>query len=425
MIYSVSEINHLAARLFLTHPIFSQVEVHGEISGGKLYPSGHFYFTLKDEQAAIQAVMFRSAYQRLNFVPKDGDKVTLKGNISIYEKSGKYQLITQEMKMQGIGDLYAQFELLKNNLQKQGYFSQEHKKKIPVLPKRIGVATSEAGAVIQDILHVLRRRFPGFKMDFISVAVQGENAAGQIADAIKQFNRMHRVDVIIIARGGGSLEDLWAFNERIVADAIFTSQIPIISGVGHETDYTIADFVADLRAPTPSAAAELVLPEKSSLLEQIYAQRMYSLQLLNKQLQQAKTVLKHFKDRSALRNPQRVLQNHAQYLDELKNRMSREMFYQREMSQKILALQQEKLSQMMQQKLRDTKQQLLLKNSQLRALNPFSVLDRGYTYITDENGQIIKSSKDTKPQNTVQLYWKDGTATAEIKTLKHKNIEEI
>lgn len=439
MIYSVAEVNHLAAKLFSSNLMFNNIEVNGEISGGKLYSSGHFYFTLKDENASIQATMFRSAYQKLTFIPNDGDKVMVKGNVSIYEKNGKYQIIVSEMNPAGIGDLYSQFENLKKTLQHEGYFSNVNKKIIPRLPRRIGVATSESGAVIQDILNVLRRRFPGFKMDFISVAVQGETAAYQVAKAIQRFNELNRVDVIIIARGGGSLEDLWAFNERIVADAIYESDIPIISAIGHETDFTIADFVSDLRAPTPSAAAELVLPEKTAMIEAIHQQHQQCQHIIDKQIKLAKFQLNQFKDRSVFSQPERIVQNHALYLDDLKNRMTREMRkrkdayehdlhftmnqmkhnFSRQINSKENLLQNLKISLInsVERIMFQQKQLFSSTNDQLRVLNPLSILDRGYTYVTDKDGNIISSSQNLRVADEICMVWKDGEAIAEIKNV--------
>jgi exodeoxyribonuclease VII large subunit len=248
---------------------FRVVFLQGEISNSKLHTSGHFYFSLKDAEAQIAAVMFRGASTKFSRMPKDGDQVMVRGELTVYPPSGRYQLIVQDMKPVGVGELLQRLEELKRMLHQRGWFDAKHKKPIPKLPKRIGVVTSPTGAAIQDILNVLKRRFAGFHLIINPVRVQGETAAGEIAQAIAQFNQYGLVDVMIVGRGGGSIEDLWAFNELVVAEAIFNSRIPIISAVGHETDHTIADYVADVRAPTPSAAAEMVIAEQTEQIKHL------------------------------------------------------------------------------------------------------------------------------------------------------------
>ncbi|NLM18464.1 MAG: exodeoxyribonuclease VII large subunit [Clostridiaceae bacterium] len=392
MTYSVSELNRLVAKILDDSPNLVNIQVYGEISGGKLYPSGHYYFSLKDENSSVSCVMFRSNYSRIKFSPQNGDKVSLKAKASIYEVTGRFQLIVNSMKPQGIGDLHQQFELLKKELSAQGYFSEENKKTLPYLPNLIGVATSSEGAVIRDIINVLRRRFPGFKMHFIPVAVQGTGAAEQIADAIKLFNQKNEVDVIIIARGGGSIEDLWAFNEKVLADAIFNSKIPIISAVGHETDFTIADFCADLRAPTPSAAAELVLPEKIMLLKNIQVEREKLIKTLERQLFNAKQTLDFLTERSVFKNPVTIIEQQRQIIKQLKERIERELNHQ--------AINQ--------------KRQLKFLCDNLKALNPFSILERGYAYIESSENKTIDSVNKISIGQKIKIHWSDGKATAEI-----------
>ena len=268
-IISVTQLTRYIKRLFSFDNILSDVCVIGEISNFKLHSSGHMYFTLKDEYSVIKCVMFKSQNQMLKFKPKDGLMVIVRGYVSIYEAGGSYQLYPEYMEPAGLGNLYLAYEQLKEKLEKEGLFRPEAKKKIPYLPRSIAVVTSPTGAVIRDIMNVLFRRFPNAVLKLYPVQVQGEDAARQIACALDFINRHNAADVIIIARGGGSLEELWPFNEEIVARSIYRSGIPVISAVGHETDYSIADFVADLRAPTPSAAAELVVPEKEVLVKAI------------------------------------------------------------------------------------------------------------------------------------------------------------
>ncbi|NLJ70484.1 MAG: exodeoxyribonuclease VII large subunit [Clostridiaceae bacterium] len=398
MTYSVSELNRLVAKILDDNPNLINIQVYGEISGGKLYPSGHYYFSLKDENSTVSCVMFRSNYSRINFSPKDGDMVSLKAKASIYEVTGRFQLIVNTMEPQGIGDLHQRFELLKKELAAQGYFSEKNKKPIPYLPNLIGVATSSEGAVIRDMINVLRRRFPGFKMHFVPVAVQGTGAAEQIANAIKLFNQRNEVDVIIIARGGGSIEDLWAFNEKVVADAIFNSKIPVISAVGHETDFTIADFCADLRAPTPSAAAELVLPEKMILVENIQAEREKLIKLLQRQLLNAKQTLDFLTERSVLKNPCTIIEQQRQIIIQLRERIEREFKYQ----------------------IDNKKRQLESLYNNLMALNPFSILERGYAYIESTENVTIDSVNKISVGQKIQIHWSDGKATAEINEIKYK-----
>lgn len=248
---------------------FSKILLQGEISNFKMQTSGHLYFCLKDAQAQISAVMFRTDAVSLRLIPKDGDHVMVKGEMNVYPPKGNYQIVVRELTQIGLGELLIKLEELKRKIQKKGWFSKEHKKPLPKMPKRIGIVTSPTGAVIQDILNILNRRFTGVHVILNPVRVQGEGAAKEIAQAIEQFNRYEMVDVMIVGRGGGSIEDLWAFNEEIVAEAIFNSRIPIICAVGHETDHSIAEYVADVRAPTPSAAAEIVISEKAHHIEHL------------------------------------------------------------------------------------------------------------------------------------------------------------
>lgn len=420
MIYTVSEVNHMAADFLAANPLFNGIQVNGEISGGKLYPSGHYYFTIKDDKATLSGVMFRSAYSALNFQPKNGDKVTLKGNLTIYEKGGRFQVIVQSIQPQGVGDLHKEFELLKKDLAKQGYFSEETKKPLPFLPECIGVATSSAGAVLQDIIHVLRRRFPGFQMHFIPVAVQGQGAAKQIARAIYLFNKMDQVDVIIIGRGGGSIEDLWAFNEKIVADAIHQSHIPVISAVGHETDFSIADFTADLRAPTPSAAAELVLPEKKALYDSIHREEDKLRKALKGQLDDARKSLTYLIDRPIFQQPKRSLDQNRQIIDDLTNSLLREFKHKTHNEKQLLLNLRSSLETSIRRILEIYHQMLVNNQARLKALNPFAVLDRGYTYVTNEDGVVVDSVRKIEKGQLLSLHWSDGHIRTEVKEINNQ-----
>ena len=263
---SVSQLNEYVRRLLAGDPMLRSLRVQGEISGFKRYTSGHLYFTLKDEEACVSCVMFRSAAETLDFRPQDGQRVTIRGSASLYPQRGQFQLYVETMQREGVGELYMRFEALKRRLTAEGLFDQAIKKEIPAYPRVIGVATSRTGAVLRDIVRVARRRDPNISILLAPTSVQGAGAAGEIVHALEQLNRQGEADVILCGRGGGSIEDLWPFNEEIVARAIRASKIPVISCVGHETDFTIADFAADLRAPTPSAAGAMPLPHRRSAI---------------------------------------------------------------------------------------------------------------------------------------------------------------
>lgn len=315
---------------------FPLIWLQGEISNSKLQTSGHFYFSLKDANAQISAVMFRGNMTSMSKPPKDGDQVVVQAELNVYPPSGKYQLIVRTLRQVGLGELLLRLEELKQKIHKRGWFSAQHKKPLPKLPKIIGVVTSPTGAVIQDILHILTRRFPGFHLILNPVRVQGEGAAQEIAQAIAQFNQHKLVDVIIVGRGGGSLEDLWPFNEEIVAEAIFNSLIPIISAVGHETDNCIADYVADVRAPTPSAAAELVIAEQAQLLSGIANIQRRLLHGVAQLVRQDRHRLNGILKQPLLQSPYALLGPSMQRLDGLKQDL--ELAVLRQLTQKRMLL---------------------------------------------------------------------------------------
>lgn len=316
-ILTVSQLTN-AIKMYL-ETTFPSLWLQGEVSNCKLQSSGHLYFSLKDPKSQISAVMFRGDIATLTTLPKDGDHIIVRGELNVYPPTGKYQIIVREMRPVGLGELLLRLEELKNKLQKKGLFNQEHKKPLPKSPRRIGVVTSPTGAVIQDILHILTRRCCGFQLILNPVRVQGEGAAQEIAQAIAQFNQYDLVDVMIVGRGGGSIEDLWAFNEEIVAEAIFNSRIPIISAVGHETDYCIADFVADVRAPTPSAAAEIVSTDKSQQLDQLGHLQRRLKQTLTHQIQQRKHQLIGILKQPLFASPYSLIGPWMQHLDHLRD----------------------------------------------------------------------------------------------------------
>lgn len=320
-ILTVSDVNKRIKVLVSRDGVLSGLWVKGEISNFKNHYSGHYYFTLKDEKAVLRCVMFRSNTSSLAFVPRDGMKVLIRGYISVFERDGQYQLYAEEIQPDGVGALYVAFEMLKKKLQAEGLFSESRKKKLPYLPGAIGVVTSSTGAVIRDIINVLSRRFYNVKIKLYPVQVQGEQAAGQIAAAVRRLNELGNVDVIIVARGGGSLEELWAFNEEIVARSIFESRIPVISAVGHETDFTISDFVADMRAPTPSAAAELAMPERAVVENRLDNLKMRLRNAAVKRTSMERLALKRMIESVAFKQPYNKIYQERMLLDVQKRYM--------------------------------------------------------------------------------------------------------
>ena len=387
-IYSISELNS-KARLLLENNLGS-VWIMGELSNLAMPSSGHLYFTLKDSEAQVRCAFFRANRARMAFAPENGQQVLARANVSLYEARGDYQLIITEMQLAGSGALQVAFEKLKHKLQAEGLFDSARKKSIPQFPRAIGVITSPTGAAIHDILKVLRYRNPSIPVIIYPTAVQGADAKTQIVHAIELANQRDECDVIILARGGGSLEDLWSFNEEIVAHAIAASHIPIVSGVGHEVDVTIADFVADFRAPTPSAAAETVSTDQSDIRQKLayfstYLNRhmQYLLQTYQHHLAQLKTRLRHPGDR---------LREQAQRLDRLE--------------QQLLFVMKTRLA-----KKRDTLSSLA---QQLNALSPLNTLQRGYAIITNEQGDLIKSVRDVASQQKIRARLSDGVITVSV-----------
>jgi exodeoxyribonuclease VII large subunit len=314
-VLSVSEVNKYIKDLVARDIILSGLWVKGEISNFKNHYSGHFYFTLKDEKAVIKCVMFRSHAAALPFVPEDGMKILARGYVSVFERDGQYQMYVEEMQPDGVGALYVAFEKLKAKLQQEGLFDEARKRRLPYMPGSIGVVTSSTGAVVRDIINILSRRFYNVTIKVYPVQVQGEGAAGQIAAGIRRLNELANVDVIIVARGGGSLEELWAFNEEIVARSIYHSKIPVISAVGHETDFTISDFVADVRASTPSAAAELVMPERAAVENRLDGLNMRLRNAILKRTSIERLKLKRLNESVAFRQPLNRVYQERMHLD--------------------------------------------------------------------------------------------------------------
>ena len=398
IVFRVSELNEYVSLVLAGDPNLSDLRVTGEISGFKRHSSGHLYFSLKDEGALVKCVMFRQQAMRLTFQPQDGMQVLLYGRASLYEKDGSFQLYANYLKKSGEGELYLRFLKLKKELEERGWFEKARKRQIPFLPRKVGVVTSGTGAAVQDIFNIIQRRFARMPIVLYSVRVQGAGAAEEIAKAIREMNRNKAADVLIVGRGGGSMEELWAFNELAVAEAIVESEIPVVSAVGHETDFTIADFVADLRAPTPSAAAELCVPEMDACYEalQLQSERMH--RALNARMERLRANVKLFASAKAFRMLENRLMNERLSLDLARERAFRG-------ARETLSLARAALSQA---------------RVQLTALDPSAVLERGYAIMTDASGQAIGSVSAIAVGDAVNIRLRDGTAGAHIEKIsKH------
>lgn len=391
MAITVSDLNQYMKNKIAEDEYLNNILVKGEISNFKNHYTGHMYFTLKDEKSLIKCIMFKSYAQKLNFMPKDGMKVFLFGGVSVFERDGVYQIYAKAMEQDGLGDLYTKYQELKNRLEERGLFDEEHKMLIPRMPKVIGVLTSQTGSVIRDIINVSTRRNPNVVIRLLPVPVQGEGAAEKIAEGIETMNRNKLADVLILARGGGSLEDLWPFNEEIVANSIYHSEIPIISAVGHETDFTIADFVVDLRAPTPSAAAELAVPDIYEVKEKI---RTYQNRLrmgLIKKVQIMKLRYEKTMSSFVFKEPTRRVQENYIRIDNNVRKL-------------------ENLMKAKQENEKAKYSELVVK---LDAYSPLKTLARGYA-ITQKEGKVIKTKAELKSGDMVDIRLTDGEVKAQI-----------
>lgn len=388
---TVTYLNKYIKDIVAEDEYLKSVYVKGEISNFKHHYTGHMYFTLKDENSLIKCIMFKSSTATLNFVPKDGMKVLILGNVSVFERDGVYQIYVKAMKEDGVGDLYKEYEELKNKLEKEGYFDNVHKKKIPFMPKTIGVLTSQTGSVIKDIINVSTRRNPNVHIRLFPIPVQGKKAELEIADAIKIMNDKKLADVLILARGGGSIEDLWPFNEEITARAIYNSKIPIISAIGHETDFTIADFVADLRAPTPSAAAELAVPDIEEINAKIETYKNRYKNALKKKIEYMK--LRYEKCMSS-----KVFTDPTSKIKELYIQLDNQI---KELENIII------------NKIKDLKTNTIKVVSKLDTLSPLKTLTRGYV-IAEKEKNTIKSVKELKKDDIINLKFTDGNVQTKV-----------
>lgn len=391
MAISVTELNSYIKNKIADDEYLNNVLIKGEISNFKNHYTGHMYFTLKDENSLIKCVMFKTYAQKLNFMPKDGMKVFVLGGVSVFERDGVYQIYVKAMQEDGVGILYKKYEELKQRLEQEGYFAEEHKKAIPQMPKIIGVLTSQTGSVIRDIINVSTRRNPNVNIRLYPVPVQGEGAAEKIADGIKFMNKNQLADVLILARGGGSLEDLWPFNEKIVAHAIYNSEIPVISAVGHETDFSISDFVADLRAPTPSAAAELAVPDVYEVKQKINSYQNRLRLSLVKKVEIMKLRYEKCMSSRVFKEPLRNINDNYLKVDTYIK----------------------KLENIIKTKQKEEKTKYVELVAKLDTLSPLKTLTRGYSLV-EKNNNIIKSAKDVNTGDKIDLKFSDGTKQAEI-----------
>ena len=400
-IYSITQINEYIQGMMNADPRLSQVAVRGEISNYKCYPSGHHYFTLKDESSALKCVMFKGSAMGLRFRPTNGMKVIALGRVTVYPRDGQYQLYCSAMTVDGVGDLYAAFEQTKKKLAEQGLFDPDKKKKLPKYPGTIGVVTSSAGAAVHDILRILRKRYPLTQVKLLPVRVQGTAAPEEIAAAIRYANAWKLADLLIVGRGGGSLEDLWAFNDERVAYAIYESEIPVISAVGHEPDVTIADYVADLRAATPSNGAELAVPDRDALAQNLDALYAAMAGALNRQLKLETTRLHALSSNPALRSPLAYMESKEKELLLLKNRM---------------AAAQERI-------LSARNVQFAASVSKLDAMSPLKVLSRGYAMALTQDGTVLRSVKQVTKGAEISITVGDGTVAASVLSAKETGDE--
>ena len=396
LVLSVSQLNRYIKMNFDADENLANIFISGEISNfTNHYRTGHLYFTLKDDSSAVRAVMFNSSAKRLKFMPEDGMKVIARGRVSVYEASGQYQLYVDDMQPDGVGALNLAYEQLKEKLQKEGLFSELHKKPLPTYPEKVGVITSPTGAAVRDIINVLGRRFSYAEIVFCPVLVQGDGAHLQLTDAVNLFNSERAADVIIIGRGGGSIEDLWEFNDEGLARAVYNSEIPVISAVGHETDFTICDFVADMRAPTPSAAAELAVPDANELQYALSALKNRMFLNVSSGIADRRSRLEYLTSKGVLKSPDEMLSNRSQRLDTAFSKMLSS--YENRIGGK--------------------KVEFISAATALSKLDPMSVLMRGFAFVSDKNGKNVYSSQALEKGDKINVRFHDGSAVCEVKEI--------
>ena len=412
--FTVSEITAVLRNVVESEPRFQDCWIEGEISGIARPRSGHIYFKLKEEKCQISCAMFRQAAVRLKFPPKDGDAVLLHGRLGIYEVRGEYQIIGDRMEPAGVGALQLAFERLKEQLQGEGLFDDEHKKPLPTFPRKIGVITSATGAALQDILRMLSKRYPLVDVVLCPTLVQGDEAAPMIARAIERMNRFPDIDLLIVGRGGGSIEDLWAFNEEIVARAIFASDIPVVSAVGHETDFTISDFVADQRAPTPSAAVELIVPDQEELRRYVSNFEIRLVRSIKACITSARTELSNLNNRIVPGQRIDAINRFYQTIDRIEIQSHREMKQRLTDARGELAGFAAPLKQLAAQRVKTSMEKWNVASAKLAALNPMATLARGYSVCQRENGEVITDASQAKAGEALDVRLSHGALTCEV-----------
>ena len=435
--FTVSEINRRVKNLLEVH--LPLVWVEGEISNLSKPSSGHWYFTLKDEAAQVRCAMFKGRNSRLRFTPANGDRVKMRARVSLYEGRGEFQLIAEHMEEAGFGLLQKRFEELKQKLYEQGLFDEAFKKPLPRYPKHIAVVTSPTGAAIQDIVSVLKRRYPNLLVSIIASPVQGEDAPQKLIEAVELANRLNKFDLILLSRGGGSIEDLWAFNNEQLAKTIFSSELPVVSAVGHEIDFTIADFVADLRAPTPSAAAEIICPDKQELVNQLQNFNEKLNKGISRYLQQQQE--KVLSTRKQLKHPLDAIYQRMQKLDQLEDRFKKEITNQMQVRSALLGNLTHRINQsnptsrivnhknyvgQLHTRMINSIQSVLhLKNTQLKhqahtldAVSPLATMTRGYAIVSDANNKVVQSVKDVQQEDQINVRVADGSFNATINNIQ-------
>ena len=402
-IYSVAQVNSYIKNLFVQDFLLNRISVRGEVSNCKYHTSGHIYFTLKDKSGTLSAVMFAGQRKGLAFQLQEGQQVVVTGSIDIYERDGKYQLYAREIKRDGVGDLFERFQRLRDELEEMGMFAAEYKKPIPKYAKTIGIVTASTGAAIHDIMNIAARRNPYVQLILYSALVQGQDAKFSIVNGIRTLDALG-LDVLIVGRGGGSMEDLWAFNEEIVARAIFECETPVISAVGHETDVTIADYVADLRAPTPSAAAELAVFDYRQFENRLEVLREALMRGMERNLERKKAQVEQYQMKLKLHHPERILNDHRQRLVQIQDQMERSL----------------------EEKLTDRKHRLALLAGRLHGMSPLERLSRGFGFVTDKDGKPVASVKKLQKEEILSVRLADGrveTRILEVEDLEPGNRE--
>jgi exodeoxyribonuclease VII large subunit len=444
---TVTALTKYIKRKFDVDPHLQDVLVKGEISNFKAHSRGHMYFTIKDQNARIQAVMFAGQNRNMKFSPEDGMKVLIRGEISVFESNGNYQIYVKEMQPDGIGNLYLAFEQLKKKLEQEGLFNAEYKKPIPKFPAFIGVITSPTGAAIRDILTTIKRRYPIGKVIILPALVQGQNAPSSIANAISTANNLGYLDVLIVGRGGGSIEELWAFNEEVVAREIFQSNVPVISAVGHETDFTIADFVADLRAPTPTAAAELAVPHMTDLADRLLSRKTRLIRALKSTLSYEQERFTKLQNSYAFRHPKNLYLQKEQQLDRLYERLeragSRALERKQEKFQRLqvrlehnhpeeqIKKANERFQHIRKSLQKEVKQIVSHKQfmftstlSKLQALSPLKIMERGYSLVYDQQDTLVKSVKGVQAGESLSVRLQDGKIDCKVVGVEERTLNE-